>query len=86
VPKCRLTKLSLPSEESGQSKRSPLDPLNRQVSQNRGRGETMVAANGILHVHSRREAELEKTRRIVSTCGLYLSRALTFVNGRAAES
>jgi hypothetical protein len=34
-------------------------------------------------VHSRREAELEKTRRIVSTCGLYLSRALTFVNGRA---
>ena len=25
---CRLTKLSLPSEESGQSKRSPLDPLN----------------------------------------------------------
>jgi hypothetical protein len=43
----------------------------------------MVAANGILHVHSRREAELEKTRRIVSTCGLYLSRALTFVNGRA---
>ena len=48
----------------------------------------MTATNGALHAHSRREAELEATVRIVSTYARYAfaSGALTFVNERTPDS
>ena len=47
----------------------------------------MAATNGALHAHSRREAELEATIRIVSTYARYAfaSGALTFVNERTPD-
>jgi len=48
----------------------------------------MAATNGALHAHSRREAELEATVRIVPTYGrcAFASGALTFVNERTPDS
>ena len=48
----------------------------------------MAATNGALHAHSRREAELEATVRIVPTYARYAfaSGALTFVNEPTPDS